>query len=716
MPPVLLPTQPSLLINRNSPFIHRDLSWLQFNERVLAEARLATNPLLERAKFLAITASNLDEFFMIRISALNRSIANARKTDPKKELHVRRIRDNLLEAVIRFGRKQAETLEILAQALQNEKIFIVRASKKEDPGYEIGRKIFKEEILPNLVLPEPFSAQQLGTLDNLQMAAIHDKFWFKIPKTIAGVHIVSQKSGETYVFFLDDLLLTHLPTSFDYQSPLFLVRLTRDGDLQVDFEKDDTASIPDVVQSSLRVRERGRPVRLQYFGVLDHTFGKKLQHYLKLLPHQIQAAPTSLFLQNLWTLVNQHSFKTPDLSAPVFKPFVPQSFKSANIIFEQLRQRDYLLHHPYDSFESFITWIKAACADPKVEMIEQTVYRVDTLSSIMGELKAAAKKKKIRVMIELRARFDELNNLRLADDLKKAGVEVGFGFGKLKLHAKIALVTRVEDGVARHYTHLSTGNYNAATAQIYTDLAILTSNPEFGSDARHFFDTIWVGKIPTQFKELVSAPLRLHKKLLTLIEAETEAAKQGRPARIVAKVNALVDETVVQKLYEASAAGVTVDLIVRGACSLIPGVKGLSDRIRVISLVDRYLEHSRIYYFGDSKALYLSSADWMPRNFFSRLELAFPITDPRIYRYLEEVVIPTYLLDTTKTRELCPEGVWKKKAPRSIEGPVLPSLLEKKSLRAQFLFEELALNEYRGTILNKEVYGKNSDYSAPRTS
>lgn len=704
MAPVLLPTQPSLLINRNEPFIHRDLSWLQFNERVLAEARLASNPLLERVKFLAITASNLDEFFMIRISALNRSIANARKTDPKKEHRVHRIRDNLLEAVLRFSRKQAETLELLTTALQTEKIYIVRDSKESDPSYQIGKDLFKSEILPNLVLPEPFSFQQLNSLENLQFAAIHDKFWFKIPKSLQTVFVRPQKSGEIFVFFLDDLILNHLPTSFDYQSPLLVVRMTRDGDLQVDFEKSDTASIPDVVQSSLRVRDRGKPVRLQYYGLLHPNLAQKFLHYLKFQPNQMQMAPTSFFLQGLWGLVNHPLHKSSEsaaLKAPIFKPFVPLTFRNTSKVFEQLQARDYLLHHPYDSFDAFINWIKAACSDPKVEMIEQTVYRVDTLSPIMGELKAAAKKKKIRVMIELRARFDELNNLHLADDLKKAGVEVGFGFGKLKLHAKIALVTRIEEFGPRLYTHLSTGNYNAATAQIYTDLALLTSNPDFGADARHFFDTIWTGKVPTQFKQLVSAPLRLHKRLLTLIEAETEAAKAGRAARIVAKVNALVDETVIQKLYEASNAGVNIDLIIRGACSLIPGVKGLSERIRVISLVDRYLEHSRIYYFGDSKVLYLSSADWMPRNFFSRLEIAFPILDPRIYSFLEEVVIPTYLLDSTKAKELSPEGIWKKRFSRNPEGPILPSLLDKKSIRAQSLFEEMATNEYRGVLLSK---------------
>ena len=256
----------------------------------------------------------------------------------------------------------------------------------------------------------------------------------------------------------------------------------------------------------------------------------------------------------------------------------------------------------------------------------------------------------------------------------------------LKLHAKIALVTRNEPEGKRLYTHLSTGNYNALTARQYTDLALLTGSPEMGLDARTFFDAVWNGQVPTSFRQLVSAPAKLHRRLLNLIQAETEAAQQGKKARIVAKVNALVDTVVIEHLYRASQAGVQVELIVRGACSLIPGVKGLSENIRVISIVDRFLEHSRIYYFENSKILYLSSADWMPRNFFSRLELAFPVTDPKLYRYLVEVVIPTYLSDSVKARELTPQGTWRKRYSRS-------------GVRSQFLFEQLAVKNYAGTPL-----------------
>lgn len=689
---VLLPTQPQLLVARNTPFINRDLSWLQFNERVLAEARLASNPLLERIKFLAITASNLDEFFMIRLASIQRGIQNAHRRDPQREAYLVRIRDHLMSGIAAFGRKQADTLDTISHALGPYQVTLVRRSKPNDSTYALGKKIFSEQILPHLSAPENFSVHQLSNLENLQMAVISDfSLWIKIPKNLPGLYI-SHQNQKTHAFFLDDLLMTHMAQALQIRPSLTILRLTRDGDIRLDIEKEDSESIPDAIQSGLKVRDRGRPVRLQYLGSIPEKWSQRFSHHLKLLPTQIQPAPHSLCLNNLWSLYNHSNIANPDLRYSKFKPYLTTSFKDPPSVFERLKQRDILLHHPYDSFDNFVTFIQAACSDASVEAIYLTVYRVDTLSKVIDAIKKVAKKKKIRVMIELRARFDELNNLRLADELRSAGVEVGFGFGKLKLHAKVALISRKEADGIRYYTHLSTGNYNATTAQAYTDLAILTANQEIGVDAKHFFDRLIDQQTPTNFKQLVSAPNRLHRLLLNLISQEVEAARRGQKARIVAKVNALVDEAVVGSLYEASQAGVEIDLIVRGACSLIPHVKGLSERIRVISLVDKYLEHSRIYYFGHSKALYLSSADWMPRNFFSRLEIAFPILDPRIYHYIENTIIPTYLQDNVKARELGAEGNWKKRSKSS--GP------EKKLFRAQEHFETLSTERYVNTSLS----------------
>lgn len=690
-----LPTLPSLLVERNKPLIHRDLSWLQFNERVLSEARQAGNPLLERVKFLSISASNIDEFFMIRFASLIRSIStHVRRHDRRKFVRLRRIRGAILEAVAKFGAKQAEALDLLAAELQQENIYISRQTKPDDLAFAIGKRLFDERVLPNLGAPEPFSANQLQTIENLQIAVIFNgDLWFKIPKSIPSVlWAKDDDSSRIYIFFLDDLLATHLGSTFRQASEPALVRLTRDSDFTVDLEEEDTESIPDVVLSGVRTREKGRPMCLFYSGNVSSKLFIPFESVLKLGPGQILPAPQTLCLQGFWSIVNQLPDETkrkPNLTHPPLRSMIPKPFHTPAKLFEALKERDYLFHHPYDSFDGFVAWIQAACEDPDVTMVEQTVYRMDALSPIIEALKAAASKKKVRVIIELRARFDELNNLRLTEELQKAGVEVGFGFGKLKLHAKIALVTRKEGEELKRYTHLSTGNYNAATARQYTDLAILTSNAVIGEDARYFFDSVLNAEVPTSFQKLVPAPGKLHRRILSHIESEIKAAQTGKSARIFAKVNALVDEGVIESLYRASQAGVKVDLVVRGACSLIPGVKGLSENIRVISVIDRFLEHSRIYYFENSKVIYLSSADWMQRNFFSRLEVAFPVLDQRIYKYLEQVVIPAYVADTVKTKELTPQGTWKKR----------PTQHGKQLARSQFYFEELAANEYRETAL-----------------
>jgi polyphosphate kinase len=704
-----LPTLPSLLALPGSPFIHRDLSWLQFNERVLNEARDASNPLLERVKFLAISQSNLDEFFMIRYAGLARSITAQQKSNPEQAERTAEIRDNILETVAQFIGRQADTLESLSFELEAAGIQIIRGASEGEPAFEAGEKVFQEQVLPTLTVPVPFKFAELPDLENLQCAILFKgERWLKLPKSLPGVFLSPMAEGGVYAFFLDDLIMTHLESSFD---PIGNLRLTKDGDFSIDLEEEDPENIPDVVRTGLGKRDKGRPVRLQYLGGFEGAFLTQCLNTLKLQPGQLLAAPGSLFFQSLWTLVNQCPEPVlkarPNLKHPAFESRIPRIFDRPELIFSHIGREDILLHHPYDSFDAFVRFLEIACADPDVKSIEQTVYRMDALSPVIEALKSAAKTKKVRVVIELRARFDELNNLRLADELKKAGVEVHFGFGKLKLHAKVVLITREEKDEAGNpremlYTHISTGNYNSATARLYTDLAVLTSRKEVGQDARHFFDLVFQEEVPSNFKHLVAAPTRLHRRLVAHIQQEAAAAKSGLKGRIVAKVNALVDHEVIDQLYMASQAGVQIDLIVRGACALIPGIQGLSENIRVISVVDRFLEHSRIYYFENARAIYLCSADWMPRNFFSRLEIAFKITDPLLYRYLVEFVIPIYLSDAVKARELTPLGTWKKRTATSAKSNFsasLKTLFKGLPLRSQFLFEELARREYAGTPL-----------------
>lgn len=688
-----LPTLPSLLAAPRVPLIHRDVSWLQFNERVLAEARQSMNPLLERLKFLAISASNLDEYFMIRFASLNRSISVANRRNAAKARRLIRIRSSILETVSKFSAKQLEALDLLTAELDQHGVHIVRHAREGDTAFQIGKRIFVEQVLPHLGPPHAFTRMQLTSAQNLQTLVLFPgDLCFRIPRQIQSVLChVDESSGELYAFFLDDLLSSHLGPAFRLEGNAGFLRVTRDADFTVDLESEDTESIPDVVRSGLGRRELGRAVRLQYIGEISETLLNQCVKTLGLVAGQVIPAPGSLFLQGLWNVVRETPEPLSSKGQLVYPavPFVlPKPFDTPESLFGKLKREDILLHHPYDPFDAYVTWIKMACEDADVLSIEQTVYRMDQVSPVVEALKQAVQaKKKVRVIIELRARFDELNNLRLAEELTRAGVQVAFGFGKLKLHAKVALVTRREAEGIRYYTHLSTGNYNRATARQYTDLAVLTANASIGEDARLFFDAVFNEEIPTAFKTLLSAPTKLHRRMIQHIKAETEAAKKGHKARIVAKVNALVDEAVIEHLYRASSAGVQVDLIVRGACSLVPGVKGLSSNIRVISVVDRYLEHSRIYYFGHQKALYLSSADWMPRNFFSRLEIAFPVLDQNIYRYIEEIVIPAYLSDSVKARELTPMGTWKKRAARG--NPV----------RSQLFFQDLALKRYQGTTL-----------------
>jgi polyphosphate kinase len=693
-----LPTLPSLLVAPGKPLIHRDVSWLQFNERVLDEARESSgNPPLERLKFLAITASNLDEFFMIRLASLTRKIKNSQRLqkDSEETTRLGNTRAEILEAVAKFGAKQLEVFDLLQEDLSRVGIHVVRRCREHSITLELGRSIFEKSVLPQLSSPSSYEPAALASLPNLKLAVLFPgELWFQISRKVPTVYsTVDAETDETYFFFLDDLLEAFLGPSFGLKADACLIRITRDGDITFDLEEEDSASVPDIVLTQLGSREIGNPMRLQYRGKADDALLASLSAVLKLAPEQVVPAPVSLVLQGLWSVVRESPKEARGvlLQYPALPQVIPPSFGSGTEIFDKLRKQDYLLHHPYDAFDAYVEWVKTAAEDPEVLQIEQTIYRMDKSSPILEALKKAALTKRVRVLIELRARFDEINNLGLADELRRAGVEVAYGFGKLKLHAKVTLVTRQEAQGPMLYTHLSTGNYNATTARTYTDVAILTSHPGIGQDARLFFDAAFQGKVPTGFSHLLSAPTRMHRKLLSLIEGETQAARAGKRARIVAKVNALVDEAVVEALYRASRAGVEVKLIVRGACSLIPGVTGLSENIQVISVVDRFLEHSRIYFFESAGAMYLSSADWMPRNFFSRLEIAFPVLDPRLYQYIHEVLLPIYLRDSQKAKELTPQGTWKRRAPgRAVE-----------KFRAQFAFVKMAETGYVGTPLEK---------------
>jgi len=676
------------------PLVHRDLSWLQFNERVLSEACKSTHLLLERLKFLAISASNLDEFFSIRVSSLDKSLAKARRQlELQKSRELAETKDQLFRSIRKFTETQKDTLQKISEELASRNIFLHLDLPRKRPAFFRAKELFDEHVAPGLPAPERFQIKLLSTLETLQAAVIlPGGFWIKVPKHLPCLLSKSSLKPQSWdFFFLDHLLLHFLNPPVEGRWNAGIVRLTRDGDYEYDLPDMDNKAIPQLIQSKVENRERGRPIRLQYFGNFPKGFLEQAASALGFDKTHVFPAPESLFLQSLWNLYRSvpQTFGKAQLRFNFSKAPTPPLFKKSHSLFEKIKERDLLLHHPYDSFDAFIKFMEQAVDDPDVVSIEQTVYRMDPSSPLIELLKKAAQTKKVKVVIELRARFDELNNLKIASELKNAGVKVFFGFGKLKLHAKVTLVSRKENSALKWYTHLSTGNYHSGTAQTYTDLAILTSNPEMGMDARHFFDSVYERKIPSGFKKWVVAPDRLSKKVHALIEQEMVAARAGKKARIFAKVNALVDKDTIEALYLASQAGVQIDLVVRGACSLIPGLKGVSENIRVLSIIDYFLEHSRIYYFESSNQLYLSSADWMPRNFLRRLEIAFPVLDPIISRFFTEVVLPSYLKDTAQAKELTPQGSWRNRSASKGEP----------AFRSQFFFRELAESKYKGTGL-----------------
>lgn len=675
----------------HAPFIDRDVSWLSFNDHVLNEAMREDTPLLERLKFLSIASGNLDEFFMIRMSSVVRRIKKNPFDQEKKENF-----QTILKHLHSFLSRQEKVFSELVQALFGKGLVFL--NPKDVLESENAKKWFVEVVLPSLKIETQKNV--LKEVLNLQTFAVMGEKIVLIPKEVPEV-FVQKKENTVEVFFLQHLLEVFLPVFLQVPGEVHLVRLTRDGDVKVEWG--EMTAIPDQVRTELKMRDKGPALRLQTHKKLKASVKYQLLKVFNLQPEQVFVSPHLHlhFLKNVFSQIKDKC--QADLVYPKFNPYKGETFYKNKNVFDRLDAQDFMMHHPYDSFNSYNEWVRAATKDENVVSIEQTIYRVDALSSFIEDLKLAAKTKKVRVFIELRARFDEMNNLKLSEELRNAGVEVYFGFGKLKLHAKVALVKRKVGGKIKYYTHLSTGNYNQATSRQYVDMGMLTSNENIGKDAEHFFETLVKKEIPKSFSTLIMAPTALHTTLQKYIDGEVKAALKGERAHIIAKVNALVDEKIAKKLYEASQKGVQVDLIVRGACCIRPQVKDLSENIRVISLVDRFLEHSRIYYFKSSKKVFLSSADWMPRNFFSRLEIAFPVLDEKLYDFIEHTVLPSYLFDTERSKELSGNGKWAQRSPESLKK--LEMFVQKpknapEPFRAQAFFISLAEKKYAGSALS----------------
>jgi polyphosphate kinase len=670
---------------RHSPlpepaYFNRELSWLAFNRRVLGQAQSDRHPLLERVRFLAIVANNLDEFFEIRVAGLMQQVDSGVAepgpdgVEPREQL--RRIRaavDALLEEQHRCWTDQ------LLPALQTEKILFKSAADLTPRELAWVRAYFREQVYPvltPLALDQAHPFPQLGNktlnivvaLDNPATAIVEKSVAIlPVPRILPRlVNIAPGGPGPERMILLSEIIKLCAGELFPgYRlTAAYSFRVTRNSDLYIDEE--ESANLLKQIEEELRNLRRGAAVRLEVEEGIDPELLQTLSTHLGLSREcvfKLKGPINPVRLQGLADLPR------PDLKFPPFTPVNATPLRDTTTMFETIRRQDILLHHPYDAFSAVVDFVEQAARDPQVVALKQTFYRTSGDSPLVRALiEASQNGKQVTALVELKARFDEANNIQWARQLEEAGVHVVYGLIGHKTHCKMCLVVRREGRRMMHYAHLGTGNYNPRTARIYTDLSYFTSRAPITRDVAQLFNTLTgFGRSP-HFRHLLVAPFDLHDRILALIARERRQAARGRPARIIAKMNSLVDRATIDALYEASQAGVKIDLIVRGTCCLVPGVPGLSDNIRVRSLVGRFLEHARVYYFensGGQPVILAGSADWMPRNFFRRVEVLFPIVDPKLRRWVTEELLPTELRDTANTHLLQPNGSYVPAARRS---------------------------------------------------
>ena len=652
-------------------YFNRELSWLAFNRRVLEQAQSDRHPLIERVRFLAITSSNLDEFFQIRVAGLMQQRdagvvePGPDGLDPRQQLkQIRTCVDALVEDQYRCWREQ------LVPALAAEGIHFKTAGDLTPRELAWVRSYFREQVYPvltPLALDQSHPFPQLGnkelnvvvTLDNPATPQIeHLIAILPVPRILPRlVSILPGSRGPQRTIFLSEVIKLCAGELFPgYRlTAAHAFRVTRNSELYIDEE--EAANLLVKIEEELRNLRRGAAVRLEIEDGVNPVLFAKLCHELGLPPDHVFRLKGPI---NLMRLQSIGDLDRPDLKFPVFTPVNASALRDPATIFDTLRTQDVLLHHPYDSFQPVVDFVEQAARDPQVFAIKQTFYRTSGDSPLVRALiEASQNGKQVTALVELKARFDEANNIQWAKQLEEAGVHVVYGLAGLKTHCKMCLVVRREGRRMRHYAHLGTGNYNPRTARYYTDLSHFTARTDLTGDVAHLFNALTgFGRSP-KFRHLLVAPYSLHRRINALIAAEARHATAGRPARIIAKMNSLVDKATIDCLYAASRAGVRIDLIVRGTCCLVPGVPGLSETIRVRSLVGRFLEHTRAFYFentGGAPVILAGSADWMPRNFFRRVEVVFPIRDPGLRRRITEEIFEIELRDTTNARMLHANG------------------------------------------------------------
>lgn len=666
---------------KKSPYFNRELSWLSFNRRVLDLALSKSQPLLERLKFLSIVASNLDEFFEIRVAGLIQQVesgvvrAGIDGLGPKEQL--RRIYDvscSLVKDTYDCWGNQ------LVPMLKEEGIAFKKAAELTRKEKRWLDTYFQEEVYPVLTPMAIDPAHPFPQLANKSLNILlciddpsSDDEELKIavipvPRILPRVVQVESKDDSHVCIFLSDVIKMFVDRLFPgYKiKGSWAFRITRNSDLYIDEE--EVENLLKTIEEEIHKMRRGDPVRLEIEDDVNSDILERLLRAIDLSKEHVYLIDGPINLMRLMSVYGM--IDRPDLKDAPFQPYSPAPLSTSSDLFLNIRKEDHLLHHPYDSFTPVVEFLNTAASDPHVFAIKQTLYRTSGDSPIIDALiRASENGKQVTALVELKARFDELNNIQWARELEEKGVHVVYGLVGLKTHCKTCLVVRREEDGLHRYCHLGTGNYNPKTAKIYTDLSLFTARKAITEEVANLFNTLTGFSRKPEFKHLLIAPFNLHGQMQKLIQRETRNAKAGKPAHIIAKTNSLIEKDTIDNLYLASKAGVKINCIVRGICGLVPGVPGLSDNITVHSILGRFLEHSRIYYFqnaGGEPEVYIGSADWMPRNFFRRIECIFPIHDPKLKAEVIENIFPAMLRDTTATL-LKSNGAYRKARNRNQE-------------------------------------------------
>ena len=651
-------------------YLNRHLQWMAFNQRVLEEARDRRNPLLERVKFLAITANNLDEFVEIRVSSFLQKIEHgSHSVSPDGRTTAEELEQVSL-AMHQFVAAQYKCWnDELLPALAKRQIRVLAVDQLSEKAVRLAKRFYDQRVYPMLT---PVTVDPTHPFPHVLNKALCIAFLLRrrkrasekpvfgvvtVPRALPRLLRVPTGNGGIHFVFLQDLIsefAAKLYRGYEIVASAAF-RITRNSNLYL--EEEETRTLLEAIDSQVAQRRKGNAVRLEIEAGAHPEIIAHLVSTFELDESLVFRVAGPVNLQRLFHLYEETP--RPDLKYTKFVPRQIHVGHDTDSMFEVLRRQDVLLHHPYDSYDPVVHFLQTAAHDPRVLSMKQTLYRTNTDSPVAQALLEAAGKKEVTVVVELKASFDEVTNIRWARSLEDAGVQVFHGLAGLKTHAKLALVVRQDpDGKIRRYAHLGTGNYNPSTARFYSDLSLFTADPAITSAVHDVFNFLTAYADKAHYRPLLVAPKDMAKAVIGLIDREARNARRGKPARIIAKCNAVVDPPVIRALYRASQAGVEIDLIVRGQCTLVPGLRGVSSRIRVRSIVGRFLEHSRIFYFenGGTPEIYLGSADWMPRNLYERVEVLFPLKDQSLCERISKEILPAYLADNRKARVLGSDG------------------------------------------------------------